>query len=180
MPRRSKRSSREEDEEVEVEAEFNDDEMIEEEQEEEENNEDGTNSNDDDEEEDEGEEESRGVRAKSRKANKKKQRVKVMSASNQTDEERRILRSKQRKLLSKMTDASTDIGEKMGDVDSEVFQNVRKENNKLWKHVLYTREAVLDGDNVHFISERAARQTDKLVTVSRNYSVQCDLLIEIL
>lgn len=43
-----------------------------------------------------------------------------------------------------------------------VFDQVRDENNKLWKKVRYVREAVLDGDNLEMISARAAKQTKYL------------------
>jgi len=33
-----------------------------------------------------------------------------------------------------------------------VFEQVRDDNNKLWKQVKYVREAVLDGDNLEMIS----------------------------
>jgi len=37
----------------------------------------------------------------------------------------------------------------------------------MWQDVKYTREAVLDADNVEIISARAARQVDKLISVPR-------------
>jgi hypothetical protein len=91
--------------------------------------------------------------------------IPLMDESGQTDEERRRLRQKQRN-LQKTIESQT---EAMEDVSSEVFGKVREENNDLFRQVFYTREAVLDGDNLNMISERAAKQVEGLVQVS--YSV---------
>jgi len=98
---------------------------------------------------------------------RRSKRTKVMSESNQTDADRRALRHNQRELHKKMTNQSTDLAERMADVQSDAFEKIRGENNKLWNLVRYTREAVLDGDNVNVISSRAARQVDKLISVPR-------------
>jgi hypothetical protein len=50
-----------------------------------------------------------------------------------------------------------------------VFEQVRDDNNKLWKQVKYVREAVLDGDNLEMISARAAKQTKFLDQVRTYY-----------
>ena len=95
-----------------------------------------------------------------------------MSASDQTDEQRRELRIKQRHLKHLIQDERSVLCEQMADVASGKFQKVRKENNKLWTEVRFTREAVLDADNVEIISARAARQTDQLVNLQRYDATQ--------
>jgi len=170
MPsRKSKRSSRHDDEEIDkgFEQDYNVDVDVEHDDDDdndEENN--SENENNDH----EAEEEERRIKSNSHKRHK---RVKVMSESGQTESQRRKLRHHQRKLFSKMTDSSLDVGDKMADVNSDTLQKLRKENNHLWNEVRFTREAVLDGDNIDYISSKAARQLDQLISVSCNfYSVQ--------
>ena len=85
--------------------------------------------------------------------------MKVMQ--DQTDDERRQLRQGYRDLSKKISEQ----GEEMEDPDTHVFDRVREENNNLFKRVRFTREAVLDGDNMEAISTRASRQVDRLVQV---------------
>ena len=94
---------------------------------------------------------------------KKKKKVKVMEESGQTDEERRALRRKQRQLQHKILTSET--GAQLEDPNADAFEEIRAENNKLFEKVRYTREAVMDGDNLQYISDRTARQVDKLVQV---------------
>lgn len=90
-----------------------------------------------------------------------------MSESGQTDAERRALRIKQRDLKSLIADERSELSEQIADVASTKFQDTRKTNNKLYEDVNYTREAVLDSDNLQLISSRVARQVDKLIEVPR-------------
>ena len=90
----------------------------------------------------------------------KKKKVKVMEESGQTDEERRALRRAQRKLQQKIL-----ASDKLEDPNADAFEEIRGENNKLFESVRYTREAVMDGDNLQYISDRTVRQVDKLVQV---------------
>lgn len=85
-----------------------------------------------------------------------------MEESGQTDEERRHLRQKQRDLQNLIITQS----EAMENPRDHVFGKVREENNDLFQKVFYTREAVLDGENLLMISERAAKQVEGLVKVS--------------
>ena len=94
---------------------------------------------------------------------KKKKKVKVMEESGQTDEERRALRREQRQLQHKILTSET--GAQLEDPNADAFEEIRGENNKLFEKVRYTREAVMDGDNLQYISDRTARQVDKLVQV---------------
>ena len=100
---------------------------------------------------------------------KKKKKVKVMEESGQTDEERRALRRKQRLLQHKIVASET--GAQLEDPNADAFEEIRGENNELFEAVRYTREAVVDGENLQLMSERTARQVDKLV------QVRSDLLV---
>ena len=104
-----------------------------------------------------------------KKRKNKSKKIKVMEESGQTDEERRALRRAQRKLQHKIVHSA--LGEKLEDPDADAFEQIRGENNQLFDDVRYTREAVLDGDNLELISRRAARQVDKLVEVSTSTSM---------
>eukprot|EP00586_Coscinodiscus_wailesii_P015705 CAMPEP_0172499098 /NCGR_PEP_ID=MMETSP1066-20121228/121944_1 /TAXON_ID=671091 /ORGANISM="Coscinodiscus wailesii, Strain CCMP2513" /LENGTH=106 /DNA_ID=CAMNT_0013272657 /DNA_START=106 /DNA_END=422 /DNA_ORIENTATION=+ len=99
----------------------------------------------------------------------KRPKVHVMSASGQTDAERRALRQSQRTLQKKIT---SNEGQSMEDPDSAAFDEIRHDNNALWDKVRYTREAVLDGDNLEAISHRATRQVDRLIQVPRYDAVR--------
>jgi len=90
-----------------------------------------------------------------------------MTESGQTDLERRELRIKQRSLKALIVDERSELSEQIADVASSKFNETRKQNNKLYEDVNYTREAVLDSDNLELISSRAARQVDKLIEVPR-------------
>jgi len=94
---------------------------------------------------------------------KKKKKVKVMEESGQTDEERRVLRRKQHLLQHKIVASET--GAQLEDPNADAFEEIRGENNELFEAVRYIREAVVDGENLQLISERTARQVDKLVQV---------------
>ena len=85
----------------------------------------------------------------------------LMERSGQTDAERRRLRQAQRSLAKSMMEQA----EAMENPEDDAFAAHREQNNKLWGDVHYTREAVLDGENLQMISERAARQVDALVQV---------------
>jgi hypothetical protein len=88
--------------------------------------------------------------------------IPLMEESGQTDEERRCLRQKQRALQNVILTQA----EAMENPCDQVFGKVREENNDLFQKVFFTREAVLDGENLHMISERAAKQVESLVKVS--------------
>lgn len=98
---------------------------------------------------------------------RRSKRIKVMSESGHTEAQRRALRIQQRDLKALIADERSDLSEKIADVSSGKFQDVRKMNNKLYEDVAYTREAVLDSENLELISSRAARQVDKLIEIPR-------------
>lgn len=82
--------------------------------------------------------------------------IPLMEQSCQTDEERRLLRQKQRELQKKIQSNA----EAMENPSLQVFSNFREENNTLFQQVFYTREAVLDGESLQMISEHAAKQIE--------------------
>lgn len=118
------------------------------------------------EDEEEEEEEVKIPKLSSSRSRKRQKRIQVMSQSGQTESERRILRQNQRNLLNQMTDSALDIADKMADVNCDTLRKIREKNNGLWEEVRFTREAVLDGENIEFISSTAARQLDQLISVS--------------
>ena len=79
-----------------------------------------------------------------------------MEDSELTDDQRRQLRKQQRGLQKEMADR-----------DDLPLQEARERNNELFEKVRYTREAVLDGDNLIEIANQAAKQVDRLVQVNR-------------
>lgn len=165
MSRRSKRSSTRMSTRTSLQG--HDEEEEEQQQQEIDNDNDNDNANSGNENEPDEEAEQRPTTTQSQTRKPKSKRQKVMSASDQTETQRRQLRRSQRQLLSKMTDTTLNINEEMGNVDSSVLDKVRDENNVLWENVRYTREAVLDGENIDVISSRAARMVDKLISVPR-------------
>ena len=107
--------------------------------------------------------------AASRRRTKKKKRVRIMNESGQTDAQRRVLRSRQRELHNNIAvgGGNGDGGRSGGgDDESDDLTRLRAQNNELWQEVRYTREAVLDSENVDLIASKAARQAEKIVQVS--------------
>ena len=104
---------------------------------------------------------------------KKKKKVRIMGDCKQTDADRRLLRRKQRELhndiaLGGDAAAASAGGQSRGGEggDDESLRRLRALNNELWHDVRYTREAVLDSENVDLIASKAARQAEKIVQVS--------------
>ena len=117
--------------------------------------------------EEEEEDEDRARRKKKSKKKKHKKNPGLMSQSGQTEQDRRKLRRKQRELHQDIAigngggtaaDAGGDGGEELS--------RLRDQNNELWGEVRYTREAVLDGENIDLLAGKAARQAEKIVQVS--------------
>ena len=115
------------------------------------------------------------------KKHKKKKKVGLMQQSGQTEADRRILRKKQRELHQEMvmgnggTTSSAAAaaaggggGGKARDGNDELFAQWREQNNELYNEVRYTREAVLDSENIDLIASKAAREAEKIVQVSFN------------
>lgn len=81
----------------------------------------------------------------------------VLDQSGLTEEERRQVRKQQRQLLK-------DIEEKG---DALEVDEARGRNNQIYKKVRYTREAVLDGENLISIASKASQKVDRLIQVRR-------------
>jgi len=108
-----------------------------------------------------------------RKKKKHKSKKLLMTQSGQTENDRRILRRKQRELHQDIalggggsTAANGDDDEAAGGGEEDIH-NLRQQNNELWDDVRYTREAVLDSENVDLIASKAARAAEKIVQVPR-------------
>lgn len=87
---------------------------------------------------------------------RKKKKVKIMTNSGLTDADRRQLRNQQRKLQEEIISG-----------DSAAQNEARDRNNELWDKVRYTREAVLDSENVDLIAASMARKAEAMVQVPR-------------
>ena len=104
---------------------------------------------------------------------KKKKKVKIMTNSGQTEADRRLLRRKQRELHQEIAVGSAETSGGMEDPNSGEFERMRGKNNELFEEVRYTREAVLDSENMDLITAKAARQVERIVQVS---SSDCDAM----
>ena len=98
------------------------------------------------------------------KKSKRNENVLLMKASGQTEDERRALRQEFRAIQKRLTGVE---GDEIENVDKDAFEKFRAENNHLFKKVRFTREAVLDGENVDLMSGRASKQVQKLISVSK-------------
>ena len=58
------------------------------------------------------------------------------------------------------------LSERITGDDGEELARLRDQNNELWGEVRYTREAVLDGENIDLLATKASRQAEKIVQVS--------------
>lgn len=94
---------------------------------------------------------------------KSKKKLRLMSASGQTEQERRTLRRKQRELHQEIAIGNSGAA---AAGDGEELTHLRNQNNELWNQVRYPREAVLDSENVDLIADKAARKAEKIVQVS--------------
>lgn len=121
-----------------------------------------------------------------KKKKKKKRKVRIMTASGQTDADRRVLRRRQRELHTDISfdapaaasagggannDSSKEEDTTTTMPSSSGLLNWREKNNALWDDVRYTREAVLDSENMDLISSKAAREVEKIIQVSILYVV---------
>jgi len=80
---------------------------------------------------------------------------KLGQKSGLTDRQRRELRANQRALFQQLDDSKLDL------------QAARKRNNRLFRTVKHTREAVLDSENVKAISAKAAKSIEKMIQAPR-------------
>ena len=106
------------------------------------------------EEEEEQENQQQDEAAEGEESRPKKDKVGLMQDSGLTESERRQIRKNQRELLKEMEDH-----------DELELEIARGRNNELFKSVRFTREAVLDGDNLILIANKAKKQTDRMIQV---------------
>jgi hypothetical protein len=78
----------------------------------------------------------------------------ILEESGLTEEQRRQIRREQRELLKELNEQ-----------DNLELHEARSRNNEIYKNVRYTREAVLDGENLTLIANKAAQQVDRLIQV---------------
>lgn len=113
----------------------------------------------------------------------KRTRRGVFDESGLTDQERRNLRRSLRQLHETIRQdkrenlggttatATTANSDNNNDNDSvtdeqvDFLQQARQQNNILFENVLYTREAVLDAENVDLIAQKYVQQVERLVQV---------------
>ena len=124
------------------------------------------------------EEQANSQRNKKKRKKRKKKKIRLMWDSGQSDADRRELRKKQRKLHKDIAfDVPVAAGRKDDEeMDDEMEGGTEKllsgkllswseQNNSLWKQVHFTREAVLDSDNVGLITDKATREVEKMAQV---------------
>lgn len=90
----------------------------------------------------------------------------VCDDSGLTEDDRRILRRNQRRLHDIIRNDKREEVLQQGD-ELDFLEKVRQRNNELFQDVKYTREAVLDAENVHLVAQKYVQQVDRLVQVSR-------------
>lgn len=83
-------------------------------------------------------------------------KIALMGNSGQTDEQRRVIRRSQRQLFKEMEEQGDTLG----------VDEARKRNNNIFNNVRFTREAVLDGENLTLIANKASQKVDRLIQVS--------------
>jgi len=134
------------------------------------------------------------------KDKKKKKRVRIMTASGQTDADRRVLRRKQRELQTDISLDAANASSRRGNSDNDSSDDEdeapinnyndkntnstnllswREKNNALWNDVRYTREAVLDSENMDLITTKAAREAEKIVQVSLFFTLDISLALSL-
>ena len=86
----------------------------------------------------------------------------VFENSGMTDEHRRKLRRKQRKLHDEV---ANEMDRREDEEALEFLERKRGDNNKLFESVKFTREAVLDAENTELLAAKSLHQLDRLVQV---------------
>ena len=82
----------------------------------------------------------------------------MMVMKGQTNSQRREIRTGQRKLR-----------QKLGDGDTLDVDEMREKNNQRFNRVRYSREAIMDGENLNLITKQASQNMDLLVQVRCTY-----------
>ena len=81
--------------------------------------------------------------------------IPLLRQSGLTDDARRLIRKQQRLLYHEMEDRGVNL-----DVNE-----ARKRNNEIYENVRFTREAVLDGENLVMIASKATQQVNRMIQV---------------
>ena len=92
----------------------------------------------------------------------KKKKIAVFEESGITDAERRQLRHDQRQIHDTIVD-----DQRAGEAPMEFLEDTRNQNNELFEKVAYTREAVLDAENIDLIAQKYVQQVDRMIQVSK-------------
>lgn len=115
------------------------------------------------------------VRQRAKSASQRRTKQKVFD-ERQTDEERRLLRIEQR-AVNKVLSTGAYRTRQMPETEEEekgledeslaqpTLECVRDSNNELFRHVTYTRELVLDADNVSLLTSSFAKNVEKSAQV---------------
>jgi hypothetical protein len=90
-----------------------------------------------------------------RRSKKRKKSAKEEKRKYKSDEGRRALRVKQRELKEDIQACST----------TDELHKYREANNKIFKHVHYTREAVCDAENNLLLATKMVQNAERLVQV---------------
>lgn len=80
----------------------------------------------------------------------------ILKDSGLTDEQRRHIRHSQRELYKELNER-----------EDLTVEDGRQRNNRLFHNVRFTREAVLDGENLVVLAHKAVKQVDRLIQVRR-------------
>jgi len=114
-----------------------------------------------------GEEEEEEDRKPAAKGGRKKRNknLKMGDESGLTEDDRRRLRREQRDVAKSLQDG-VPINDESED-KKDFVENARLRNNELFQSVRYTREAVLDAENVENIAAKLSKQVDEIVQVSQ-------------
>jgi hypothetical protein len=149
MSPRNERDDRDDDGVLHAAGNNNDNEMFDEEEQDEQQQAEFDQGNGDEDDDDE-DAETEGRRSKKRKKSSKEEKRKY-----KTDEGRRALRIQQRELKEDIQACST----------TEELHKYREANNKIFKHVHYTREAVCDAENNLLLATKMVQNAERLVQV---------------
>jgi hypothetical protein len=96
----------------------------------------------------------------------------VFGGSGLTDVQRRELRGAQRHLHEQLAQ-----GDAVSDDSWRRLHQARHDNNVLFDRVRFTREAVLDADNVNLIANQYVLEVDRMVQVCFCVCIYCTLLV---
>lgn len=119
------------------------------------------------------------VRQRTKSSSHRRTKRKVFD-ERQTDEERRLLRVEQRHINHILSNggyrtrtkaAAEKVEEDVKDdsLARPTLEGVRDSNNELFRHVTYTRELVLDADNVALLANSYAKQVEQSVQVRLHF-----------